>query len=237
MAYRSQIGGQSGKVLIDAVMAERGPMTQARAVPSAVIAHYETRLPPLLLDVWENHGIGDLAGGLLRLCIPGAYAEPLATLFDGDLDFAGDTHVVAHSPFGDLLVWSERHALMFISMAQNFVDAPFLTQHRKTVVPDQLVLDHVLGMHAAALNMADDAGTPMFDAALAQHGPLQPHQIYGMMPPASFGASIAVDALAVTDGPSWFQAKLSSTGFALADVANAKFGLRPIGPPLTRSDR
>lgn len=229
MSYRSEIDGQSGQAFITRLMAENGPLTQVQRVQPEVIAAYEGKLPPILLDVWDNYGVGDLAEGRLRLCLPGAFADTLSMLFANDPDLAIGSHVIAYGPFGDLFIWNERHHLVFVGMALSIVDAPFLFHSTRKMPVDRLILDYVLASPHKGLDVADDAGAPMLDRAKEQYGPLKSLQIYGMQPPVPFGEAIAVQNHAIAPAGDWMIEKVNGTDFMLVDVSTKRFGVRPIG--------
>ena len=63
MTWRSRIDGQSAEGLVARALERIGPMQEAVKPPASVMARYAATagLPDLLLDLWEHHGIGDLA--------------------------------------------------------------------------------------------------------------------------------------------------------------------------------
>ncbi len=217
LQYLSMIDGVSGKVFLDQLMAERGPMRDVRAVPEAVAAAYVGRVPDIIIDLWRAHGVGNLAGGRLRLCLPSDFTDATGRLFDRDPDFAGDCHVIAHSAFGDLLIWSERHWLVHVGMLLGMVDAPMLFDPKLKVAADKVALDFILKANPALLDMADAAGGPMFEPAQAALGRLKPGQIYGLFPlPFNMDAP-GIDALQIVPADQYLDAKLQMATFPLWD--------------------
>lgn len=231
MIYRSKINGESPGPLFQALLEQRGPLANHSPVPDEVLARYERRLPDLLLDFWQTHGVGDLAGGLLRLTVPDAFAGALAVLFRGDPDFEQDSHVIAYGPFGDLLIWHERHWLLFCGMTLAFVDAPFLFHPPRDKTADQLVLEQVLGVDPAVLDLHDEADMPLFRRALTKLGRLPLGHIYGLQPPASVGLPVELSRLHITPAEDWLVQRFSSWTYTLTDFQARRLSIRDIGGP------
>lgn len=233
LQYLSVIDGVSGKVFLDQLIAERGPMQDARRVPETVAAAFVGRIPDIIIDLWRARGVGNLAGGRLRLCLPSDFTDVTGRLFDRDPDFAGDCHVIAHGPFGDLLIWSERHWLVHVGMLLGIVDAPMLFRPEDKVAADKVALQFILNANAALFDTADAAGEPMFDRAQAALGRLKRGQIYGLFPlPFNLDAP-GIDALQIVPADEYLDAKLQMATFSLWDPVKGQssetrfFGAEP----------
>lgn len=229
MIYRSRINGVSGQAALAAVLEQNGPLLGRSEVHQDSLARYSGVLPPAILDFWEAYGIGDLAQGRLRLTLPEAFAGALSVLFKGDKDFETGGHVIAYGPFGDLLIWHERHWLIYCNMALAIVDAPFFFRPQQGTSPDQIILDQVLGLDPAVLDMDDDLGTPMFERARNRLGPLGRDQIYGLMPPVAVGLPIEISRLAITPAEEWLVERFLGWTYTLSDYSGHKIAVREIG--------
>lgn len=234
--YRSTVNGKGGAEVLRDLMAERGPYLDPVPVDPEVIAHYETRLPPLLLDLWENYGLGGFAEGRIRFILPSEYDEALQTLFRGDPDFGADCHAIAIGPFGDLMVWSERYQLLFIGLPLQMVDAPFRTHPLPGDQADVIVLNYVLKADPLVFDTADDDGEPMFARALAALGPLKRGEIYGTVPAVSVGEPLAVDRLQKVIATEWLVERFSGGVFTLVDLSSRRVNIRKIGGPILLED-
>ncbi|MDO4433425.1 MAG: GAD-like domain-containing protein [Alysiella sp.] len=53
------------------------PATQAQTVPTGIIGQYQNRLPMEILYLWQTHGWGKYADGLIELVNPADYADNL----------------------------------------------------------------------------------------------------------------------------------------------------------------
>lgn len=230
MIYRSIIDGQSGQKFIDDAIRALGPMTSPAPVPAGVVASYENLLPGLVLDLWESHGIGDLDGGRLRLCIPRSLQAVMNQLFEGDPYLGGDTYALAYGAFGDLIAWNSRYQMVYVNMQLSAVDVPALVRPMARVSDDQAVLDNLLRLYPGTLDAFDADGQPMFDAAQKQYGELPPLHIYGMFPPAPKNEPFIVENHRIVEAEEWLALKFSDAVFQLADLESQRFGLRKIGP-------
>jgi hypothetical protein len=226
--YLSKIDGQSGRVFLDRVIAERGPLGDSAAVPEATLAALTGRVPDLMIDFWRFHSTGWLDGGRLRICLPGEFADMLARLFAGDSDFGADCHAIAIGAFGDLAIWSERHWLCFLRPVSAMLDAPFLVNPKAKSDPDKTVLEGVLGAHPLFWDLADSDGQPLFERAERKLGSLRPNGIYGVMP-LPYDGPIELDALQRVPAEEYLDALRQSTVITLADLFAGRFNLRDIG--------
>ena len=234
MTWRSQIDGQSAEGLVARALERIGPMQEAIKPPAKVILQYEApgprRLPDLLLDLWEHHGIGDLAGGRLRLCLPGALQREVDALLRGDPYLAGDTQAIAFGAFGDLVLWSARFQMVYVTMQLSVVEVPQLIRPEPGLSDDAALLHGLLGLHPDAMDARDAAGQPMFAPARERLKPLPPLHIYGMQPPAPIDEPFTLEHHAVSELPDWLAEKVSTSVFTLADLETGRMALRDIGP-------
>lgn len=232
MIYRSTIDGQSGAPFIAEALKAQGPMTNAAPVPPEILARYSKLLPGLVLDLWEAHGIGDLDGGRLRLCIPRSLQSVVNQLFDGDPDLGGDTYALAYGPFGDLVAWNARHQMVYVNMQLSAVDVPALVRPAARAPDDLAVLDGLLRLPLGVLDAYDAHAQPMFQPARDRYGELPALHIYGMFPPAPKNEPFIVENHRIIEAEEWLSLKLSDAAFQLADMQAQRFELRRIGPSL-----
>lgn len=230
MIYRSMIDGQSGANFIAEAVKAQGPMANPAPVPAEILAAYKNLVPGLVLDLWQAHGIGDLDGGRLRLCIPGSLQSVVNQLFEGDPYLGGDTYALAFGAFGDLVAWNARHQMVYVNMQLSSVDVPALVRPSARRPDDRAVLDGLLGLPAGMLDAYDANGQPMFEPARERYGELPDLHIYGMFPPAPKDEPFIVENHRITDAEEWLSFKFSDSAFQLADMDAGRFGLRRIGP-------
>lgn len=230
MIYRSTIGGKSGAAFIADALKARGPMTNVAPVPAEILKAYENLLPGLVLDLWQAHGIGDLDGGRLRLCIPRSLQSVVNQLFEGDPYLGGDVYALAYGAFGDLVAWNARHQMVYVNMQLSSVDVPALLRPAARVTDDRAVLDGLLGLPAGMLDAYDADAQPMFGRARDQYGELPALHIYGMFPPAPKNEPFIIENHRIVDAEEWLSMKISDSAFQLADLEAGRFGLRRIGP-------
>jgi hypothetical protein len=122
---------------IDDIMFENGPLSDRRAVPSETVEKYTGKLPLLLTTFWGTQGIGSWKNGLFTLCLPTDFQGLLSQVFAADPDFSHqDCHVIGHSSFGHLLLWSERHWVTQIDLLNGRISCPVLIDPTKAKHPD-----------------------------------------------------------------------------------------------------
>lgn len=225
MTYRSTKNASRIASILDA----HGPLTLHEPVAPEVISAYEGRVPDLILDFWENHGIGELGGGLMRLCIPDMFSEPLETLFAGDPDFGIGTFALAYGPFGNLIVWNEREWLALIAHPTAAVDAPFFRESKTGLDRDAVAFDYFLNADPRVMDVFADDGTELYDAARRELGPLKPGLIYGLLPPESF-ASVGLANLDAVVADEWLMARFSGQIYAIHDLIDDRLNIRFVEP-------
>ncbi|QUJ78128.1 GAD-like domain-containing protein [Sulfitobacter albidus] len=235
---------------IDRILSERGPLAQALEVPEKFITPNLGRVPAIMLDFWAKAGVGDLADGMLRLCLPRELETEIAQLFRNDPDFGfpilpegvekeetqadtepriTDVHALAHTAFGNLLLWSERHGLVHVDIVQGLVEAPFLFNPEAAPAPDRAALDFILGADPFILDMDDRDQQPMFDRAVTKFGPMKRMFIYAPGPAATGDPIPDVDDLFPAPYPEWLEERIMTKRFTLVDLATGRFDVRPIG--------
>lgn len=205
-------------------LAAHGPFEFHEPVPREIVAGYEGRVPDLMLDFWENHGIGELGGGLLKLCIPEMFAEPLALLLRDDPDFAQDTLALAYGPFGTLVLWNTREWLALVTHPGASVDTPFYRRETVALDANRVLFDYVLNADPKMMDLFDDTGDEMHDRAEASLGKLRPGLIYGQT-----GPDVAVESLAVQPATEWMADRFLGQTYMLHDLMGDRLNIRRIG--------
>ena len=234
MVYRSDLPGQSPKVALDALIAKRGPLASRVGVRAQEIGSYEGKVANILLDLWDNHGVGDLAEGQLRLCVPSELREAADTIFRGDPEFtdaAGrcSAHPVAHTAFGDLFLWSERHWLVHVNVVMGLVEAPFLHRPELRSHPDTVALEMLLHAEGPILDMYDGDGNPMYQRAREAFDPLPRMVIYAPGEAMSPDPYPEFGRLYAAHYPEWLADRARSKTWYLSDLASGRPNIRVIG--------
>lgn len=224
MAYRNP----DHRTVIAEILARNGPLRHAEQVPAEVIASFEGRVPDLILDFWENHGIGELGDGLLKLCVPQMFAEPLAVLLEGDPEFDGRTVALAYGPFGNLILWNEAHWLGLLSHPGAMIDAPFYGKDMSGLDPDRILLDYVLGNDPQFMDVFDDDGRELYERARAELGELSFGLIYGLLPADSF-SEVGLAQLRVVVAEEWMTERFLGQVYMLQDLMGDRLNIRRIG--------
>jgi hypothetical protein len=234
MVFRSDLPGQSAQAALAALLAERGPLANKVAVRAQEIAAHEGKVANILLDLWENHGVGDLTKGQLRLCVPSELREGVELIFRHDPDFIDDAgqpavHAVAHTAFGDLFLWSERHWLVHVNIVLGLVEAPFLHRPASRSHPDTVALDMLLRAEGPLLDMVDAEGNPMFERARSAFDPLPRMVIYAPGKAMTADPIPSFDQLYAAHYPEWLADRARSKVWYLSDIATGRPNIRKIG--------
>lgn len=224
MAYRLP----DSQAQIAAILAAHGPLTHHEPVAPELIASYEGRVPDLVLDFWENHGIGELSNGLLKLCMPEMFAEPLAMLFADDPDFGEGTFALAYGPFGNLILWNQNEWLALLAHPSATVDAPFFHKSKAGLDPNKIALDYFLNGDPRIMDVYDDAGEEMYERAVEKLGELRPGLIYCLLPADSF-RTVDVESLEIVVADEWMIERFAGQVYTIHDLMDNRLNIRPVG--------
>lgn len=236
------------------IVSDLGPLVQPVDVPKDVTRHYVGRVPDIILDFWSTFGVGDLRGGMLRLCLPFELGSQMEGLFRGDPDFGfpdgivdanppltdafgkpttrlrhTDVHALAHTAFGDLLLWSERHGLMHVGVVPGRVLAPFLFNPETVPSADRAAIDLILKADPLLLDMDDREMQPMYDQAFEKFGPMKRMFIYAPGPAATGDPFPVLEDVFPHSFPEWLEERIRSKYWNLADLENQRLEVRAIG--------
>lgn len=234
MTFRSNLPGLAAKAALAKLIKDRGPLRNAVDVRPGEIARFEGRIAPLLLDLWDNYGVGDLAQGALRLCAPFELQDAVQAIFRGDPEFSDKTgrigvHAVAHTAFGDLFLWSERHWLVHVNIVLGLVEAPFLHHPEMRSHPDTVAYEMLLNASGPILDMADADGVPMLERAQKAFDPLPRMVIYAPGQAISADPFPRFEDLYAAHYPEWLLDRAQSKVWYLSDLATGRPNIREIG--------
>ena len=252
MATFSDIPG--AQAAVEQILRDLGPLVQPAEVPEEAIRYYVGRVPDIILDFWSKAGVGDLRGGMLRLCLPFELGSQMGGLFRGDPDFGfpegtvdpnpplidpfgkpssgmrhTDVHALAHTAFGDLLLWSERHGLMHVSVVMGMIRAPFLFKPDAAPDADTVGIDYFLKAPPEFLDMDDREMQPMYERAFEKFGPMKRMFIYAPGPAATGDPDPTINDLFPHSYPEWLEERIRSMIWTLADLEGQRLQVREIG--------
>lgn len=236
MSFRSNLPGQSADTALSNLVRDRGPLKNAVDVRSQEIAFHEGKVAPLLLDFWDNYGVGDLSDGRLRLCVPAELREATNAIFQGDPDFSDEfgvpnVHAVAHTAFGDLFLWSEQHWIVHVNIVLGLIEAPFLHRPEMKSHPDTVALELLLQAEGLILDMTDENQQPMYERAKEAFDPLPRMVIYAPGEAITADPHPRFDALYAAHYPEWLLDRAQSKVWYLSDLATGRPNIRTIGAP------
>ena len=80
-------------------------------VPDAVIEKYKDKIPPELLEIWQEYGFGSFADGYIKIINPDDYVEILKESYFN----AQEAIPIFATGFADVITWEEH---MYIAMVK-----------------------------------------------------------------------------------------------------------------------
>jgi hypothetical protein len=181
----------------DVFIEEFGEATHRVDVPLETLQKWRGRLPDLLLTYWAEEGWSGFANGLFWIVDPDDYEDLVNEwLEDTLLEQIDAFHVIARTAFGKLYVCGELTGVcMTISCPINAVFAlPENLTPKSTADRDWSVRSFV-GLSTSSCDLRDEAGTALFERAVAKLGPLEPDEVYGFEPAIVLGGKMLLDNL------------------------------------------
>ena len=176
-----------------------GVPQQPEEVPSDVIVHFTTKLPPSLIRFWTHHGVGMWGGGKVQFCRPDRYAGLVNEILSGDPDFHPDrTHLYAFGVFGELLLWNEQHEIVRVELPYLVATADRTRPSVKQIDPDISIASPLMDLEDErnfSLWSNDPTPVPIFKACLKRLGPLQLGECFGLFPALALGGSVSVESV------------------------------------------
>lgn len=180
--------------LINDIFEENGDFGQSIVVSNDVVDSYKGKLPDLVLEIWNQKGVGSWYKGLYRLCLPSDFSGLLSQIFHADKDFSHkDCHVIAYSAFGNLVIWSEKHWLMEVNLIRNTLacDGLIYPEKKKNdfsqVATEFFMLSEKSSQEAH--NFYDEDEKPLFNRARKRLGDLEAGECYGFFPAIPLGGA------------------------------------------------
>ena len=150
-------------------------------------------LPSSFMNFLRAYGLGDYFDRKVQYCDPAEFSPILALVFGADSDFSHkDCFVVAHSAFGRLICWSERHDHFEIDLVDlrltsskraptKFILPPGFEKRERSSDPNILARS-LLVSDCRDYEEFDAQGKPMFDRCIASYGRLERDECYGYFP-------------------------------------------------------
>ncbi|WP_335922978.1 GAD-like domain-containing protein [Shewanella chilikensis] len=169
-----------------------GPAFAAVAPSAETLNFYRHKLPPRLLEYWQEYGFCGWGEGAFWTVEPGDYRELLhawlaGTPFEGQDNF----HVIGRGAFGTLLIWGETSGLSLeIEPCYGMIFPTASAADKLRERGPDLTIDlfyACLSKDSLDLDDADDK--PLFQRALARLGPLRAEEMYGFVPALALGGA------------------------------------------------
>lgn len=201
-------------------------------VPAGIITRWSGILPDALIAVWQDYGYIELAGGRLQLIDPNALAPIISHIVRNDVDLAGDTHPIAYGDLGEVVVWSERYGIGFLSPVFHTLEMYFIVKPDPPSETEQIV-NYLLKVQPGLIERYDLHDKPVHDRLVKMLGPLAPGEIYGVTPAPRFD-NVSVEDYVVADVAEWLEAVYTQVRVGLVNWDRIPFDLRDVGDPWPR---
>jgi hypothetical protein len=225
----ANVGGRPGGAVLADIMALNGPFVRQDEMPATEAESLIGTVPDLLVDLWRIHGLGEIMGGRIRLVQPSRFRGLVRFMLEGDPDFGTGCHVIAHTAFGDLILWHARHQFIYISVNQLFVFAPHLFRPAPRDLADEILIERLLQADPVIFDAHDLQGQPLFDAAKTAFGLPEPPAVYGFIPLTFDPAGRTLETIRMVQPADYAGELLSMGALTLQDFEAQQLNIRTVG--------
>ena len=175
-----------------------GEATHHSPVSSDSIAHWASKLPPILLDYWREEGWAGYANGRVWTVNPDEYEDIKDAWLEETPFYTFDNfHVIARSAFGDLFLCGEKTGRsLTISCLHNELLALKNKLKQRPLRDQNPSIQSFFGSRKPEdFDYPDSNGKLLFDRAVKAYGPLAPDEMYGFEPALVLGGSAQIENL------------------------------------------
>jgi hypothetical protein len=166
---------------LQAFLAKFPPGAVQPASP-ALLGAYRRILPEALLQLWEQVGLGQYAGGLLTLVDPREYAPALQGWLMQD-QLSPDRVPIALSAFGTIMYYRR--------LGEDASDVAYIDPHHSETGVLSWSLEHFFNQSLTDPGVRDSLlHEPLFVDCLERHGPLSAGQMYTFVPALALGGKV-----------------------------------------------
>lgn len=199
---------------------EPGPVRDAFPISTASLERYRDKVPPTLVSLWEQDGLGSLYGGQVWMCDPAEFSPLSSLLFRDDPDFRPErTHIYAYTVFGGVVFWNEDYNDGEIDLTRGLVFCDDLTSDRPRGNVNLAVLSalETWMIDDRAADEQDEDGKWLYKRARKALGPLDYSECYGFVPALALGGPKRLENLRRLPAREHFAILAQAQEFVLRD--------------------
>ena len=165
------------------------PPTATTPMPAAQLARLAATAPPLLGQLWQQHGLGLYGEGIIQLIDPAQFRPVLATWLAADRP---NYTPFALGAFGQLYYHRQ--------LTPTDEDVCCLDPHYRSIATCAWSLEAFLNDYLPDPDTREEElREPLLQEALAAHGALPPGCMYSFTPALVLGGDESVDGLVVSE--------------------------------------
>lgn len=184
-------------------IASRGAPQSGSPVSEISLGALTTHLPNVMVEFLREYGQASYFRSAFQYVEPKVLTPILAMVFQADPELShADCHVVGHTAFGELWVWSEHHGVLKINLADQHIYSRTLAPanlRRPAGFPDRVrstdpnvLARNLLPRRLGTVDFDDWQGNPIFERCEEMRGALEPGEVFGFFP--ALGMVLAHDA-------------------------------------------
>lgn len=224
------VDGKPGSEVLRDIMDARGPFVRQDEMPAAEAEALIGIVPNLLVDLWRIYGLGEIMGGRIRFVRPTRFKGIARFYLEGDPDFGTGCHVIAHTAFGDQILWHQRYHFIYASVTQLYFFAPYFFRPAARDLADKILIERVLMADPLIFDSHTMQGAPLFEDAKKAYG-LPPYPaVYGFIPLPVRPENWTMENIRMVQPVDYAAEVLSVGRLTLQDFEGQQFNIRDIGP-------
>jgi len=183
----------------EAFLEEFGEPTSAKPATAEVVERFRGKLPDKLLAYWQRYGFCSFGNGLFSIVNPDDFeAELEAWVGDTKLVEEDAYYVIARSGFGDLLLWGTKTGYRYRvrPMYGWILQLDGNAAEIATAGADSAIEGFFCTKTAKYFDEKDEDSKPLFERAVAKHGPLAADEVFAFEPALALGGTAKLDNIA-----------------------------------------
>jgi hypothetical protein len=173
-----------------------GPTKDKESVEKTYADSYRGRLPPSLIDFWVDHGWGNYAGGMLKICDPAEFFSVIQLILKNDKDFKSQECLVfAFTVFGRLFAWHPEHREFSIDLLDYTLSASSYIRPEEKTNEDIEIASYLITFNQERNDLCDASDKPMYARAVKELGYPTLDECFGFFPALILGGQKDVQHL------------------------------------------
>jgi len=207
--------------LMTYIIEEHGLPKNQRKLSPDELNSLPAAIPPILRELFSEHGVFSTVGGRIQTCHPCSLQEIIRLTFGDDKEFNSNLcHAFAYSAFGNIYFFHQDFGLGEIELVEGSVLCEVSSMKDETKANRDRSVEIPFMLDSSDLDAYDDDDKALFSRAKKNLGELQLGECYGFHPLLSLGGINSVNNLQKTKAMEHFSLLCQSQEYSLFEYSS-----------------